>query len=221
MHCNELLHRLGYDHGLLNQEIQRVHTITHTDTQTPSQTISDSIMTHMCLSWCRIPPNPSLKFIYFSHGEGGGGRGVTLGFKWWGWSKDSHYINILSSSQVCATVFKYIPLIAFPRTNKSEVRDSWTCRSEPSINVIVLFTNSSPFFARSARTSATGGHLDRGKLELLRGQRTVWKPWRPSPCYIWNLIYKMARSDNESLSQRSYGTIGDCEQWRPYWINSI
>ena len=58
--CNELtqaqyLNRRGYNLSLLNQEIQRVHTITH----------SHKRLTQTYPSGCRIPPRPSLNIIYF------------------------------------------------------------------------------------------------------------------------------------------------------------
>ena len=79
-----------YSLGLLNQEIQRVHTITHS---------------HSSDSPTRIPLvvgyHPAIRSI----------------------SSIFHKRNyILSSSQLCATLFKYIPLVTFLRTKKLDIR---------------------------------------------------------------------------------------------------
>ena len=82
----------AYNLGLLNQEIQRFHTITHTLTQATHPRVS--------LYWVvgYHPAIRSISSIFHKH------------------------IYILSSSQLCATLFKYIPLVTFLRTNKQEIR---------------------------------------------------------------------------------------------------
>ena len=81
-----------YNLGLLNQEIQRFHTITHTLTQAtpPPRRIPLVVGYH--------PAIRSISSIFHKH------------------------IYILLSSQLCATLFKYIPLVTFLRTNKPEIR---------------------------------------------------------------------------------------------------
>ena len=80
-----------YNLGLLNQEVQRFHTITHTLTQAaPPPCIPLVVGYH--------PAIRSISSIFHKH------------------------IYILLSSQLCATLFKYIPLVTFLRTNKPEIR---------------------------------------------------------------------------------------------------
>ena len=98
LRCNELtqaqyLNRRGYSLGLLKQEIQRVHTFTKTHTRNSPHTYSSS---------CRIPPtNPPQYHLFFT--------------------KRQHIYNI-SSTQLCATMFIYVPLVTLLRTNKPEIR---------------------------------------------------------------------------------------------------
>ena len=81
-----------YNLGLLNQEIQRFHTITHTLTQAASSPPRIPLVVGY------HPAIRSISSIFHKH------------------------IYILSSSQLCATLFKYIPLVTFLRTNKQEIR---------------------------------------------------------------------------------------------------
>ena len=75
-----------YNIGILNQEIQSVHTITHTQTSDSPTRIPLVVGYH--------PATRSISSIFHKH------------------------IYILSSSQLCATLLKYIPLVTFLRTNK-------------------------------------------------------------------------------------------------------
>ena len=79
-----------YNLGLLNQEIQRVYTITYTHTSDSPTRIPLVVGYH--------PAIRSISSIFHKH------------------------IYILSSSQLCATLFKSIPLITLLRTNKPEIR---------------------------------------------------------------------------------------------------
>ena len=78
--------------GLLNQEIQRVHIYYHT--------LSLKRLTHAYSSSCRgyHPAIRSISSIFHKR------------------------VYILSSSQLCATLFKYIPLVSFLRTKKLDIR---------------------------------------------------------------------------------------------------
>ena len=80
-----------YNIGILNQEIQRVHTITHTHT-------SDSPTRTLVVGY--HPATRSISSIFHKH------------------------IYILSSSQLCVTLLKYIPFVTFPSTNKPRGRYS-------------------------------------------------------------------------------------------------
>ena len=128
----QYLNRRGYNLILLNQEIQRVHTITHSHT-------SDS-PTRIPLVVGHHPASRSISSIFHKH------------------------IYTLSSSQLivllCLNI--YLSLPSYVLTSQTSAK--WISRSEPdfSINVMVLYTIQSPLYsARSSRTNATGGHLDR------------------------------------------------------------
>ena len=105
-----------YNLGLLNQEIQRFHTITHTHSSDSPTRIPLVVGYH--------PAIRSISSMFHKH------------------------IYILSSAQLCATLFKYVPLVTFLRTNKPETRyvDSSPSEPELSINVVVLYTVQSPLF---------------------------------------------------------------------------
>ena len=97
LHCNEstqaqYLNRRGYDLGLLSQEIQRVHTVC-----TIKHIHSSNSPTRTLLVVGYHPATRSISSIFHKHKY------------------------ILSSSQLCATMFKYIPLITFLRTIKPEI----------------------------------------------------------------------------------------------------
>ena len=67
--------------------------------------------------------------------------------------------------------------------------------------------------ARSSRMGATGGHLDRVYLELLKGRGTVWAPRGPPSRCIWVQLQKDRQwrwswvLDLNDLTEKS-----DCEQ---------
>ena len=79
-----------YSLGLLNQEIQRVHTITHSHSSDSPTRIPLVVGYH--------PAIRSISSIFHKR------------------------VYILSSSQLCATLFKYIPLVSFLRTKKLDIR---------------------------------------------------------------------------------------------------
>ena len=78
-----------YNLGLLNQEIQRFHTITHTHSNDSPTRVPLVVRYH--------PAIRSISSIFHKH------------------------IYILSPYQLCSTLFKYIPLVTFLRTNKPEI----------------------------------------------------------------------------------------------------
>ena len=97
LHCNEstqaqYLNRPGYNLGLLSQEIQCVHTVC-----TIKHIHTSNSPTFIPLVVGYHPATPSISSIFHKHKY------------------------ILSSSQLCATMFKYIPLITFLRTIKPEI----------------------------------------------------------------------------------------------------
>ena len=97
LHCNEstqaqYLNRRGYDLGLLSQEIQHVHTVC-----TIKHIHTSNSPTRIPRVVGYHPATRSISSIFHKHKY------------------------ILSSSQLCATMFKYIPLITFLRTIKPEI----------------------------------------------------------------------------------------------------
>ena len=90
LRCNELTQE-QYLNSLLNQKIQRVHTITHSHTSDSPTRIPLAVGYH--------PATPPLNIINFSQ---------------------THLHSLILPT--LATLFKYIPLVTFLRTNKREIR---------------------------------------------------------------------------------------------------
>ena len=102
-----------YNLGLLNQEIQRFHTITHTLTQAASFPPPPP-PPRPPPPPPRSPPPPPPPRIPLVVGYHPAIRSISSIFH--------KHIYILSSSQLCTTLFKYIPLVTFLRTNKPKIR---------------------------------------------------------------------------------------------------
>ena len=101
---------------------------------------------------------------------------------------------------------KYIPLVAFLCTTKPfSAICGLPVRNQSSRLVPLCYIQ---LFTKSSSASATGGYLDRVKLELHRGRGTVWSTFSVhfKPITNWVPVNVSPRS------RRSYGEIGDSEQ---------
>ena len=105
------------------------------------------------------------------------------------------HIYILSFSQLCATMFKYIPLVTFLRINKLEIR------SEPEllINVMVLYPVQSPLFFR----------------KIVENERYRWPSW---PGLAWST--KGAGDGLETLRPTLSVLSNPITKWLPVKVSA-
>ena len=101
----------------------------------------------------------------------------------------SQALYILSSSQLCATLFKYIylSLPSYVLTNRKFAK--WTFRSEPEllINVMVLYSDQSPLFFRKIVENEhyRWPYWPGRAWTIVKARGTIWEPWGPLSRYIW------------------------------------
>ena len=143
-----------YNLGLLNQEIQRFHTITHTHS-------------------LKRPPRVSLQL-----------SDTTLPFAQFHLYFTSTFTFSYPPNFVrpCLNIFLSLP--SYVLTSRKFVKWTVPVRNQSSRLMLWCYTLFKVLYFSARSSSATGGHLYRVQVELLKGRWTVWGPRGPLSRYI-------------------------------------